>query len=70
MITSIYYRFPGFSRLVNPEIMFFGLCFFREKLHVGVIRDTERRQRRKAENIYILEKQKDLTKKYKENEAS
>lgn len=47
--------------------MFF--FFFREKLHVGVVRDTERRQRRKAENIYILEKQKDITKIYKENEA-
>ena len=34
----------------------------REKLHEGVIRDIERQQRRKAENILILSKQADLTK--------
>nr|XP_045599084.1 protein PET117 homolog, mitochondrial-like [Procambarus clarkii] len=34
----------------------------RDKLHEGVIRDVERQQRRKAENIYVLQQQADLTK--------
>ncbi|KAG8276070.1 protein PET117 homolog, mitochondrial [Homalodisca vitripennis] len=42
----------------------------RVKLHEGVVRDVERRQRRKAENIYVLEQQKDLTKKYQALEES
>lgn len=37
----------------------------REKMHEGVIRDVERQQRRKIENLYILEKQNELTKKLK-----
>lgn len=31
-------------------------------MHEGVIKDVERQQRRKIENIYILEKQNELTK--------
>lgn len=38
---------------------------FREKMHEGVIKDVERQQRRKIENLYILEKQNELTKKLK-----
>ncbi|XP_053644815.1 protein PET117 homolog, mitochondrial [Cherax quadricarinatus] len=34
----------------------------RERLHEGVIRDVERQQRRKTENIYLLQQQADLTK--------
>lgn len=34
----------------------------REKLHEGVIRDVERQQRRKIENIYTLQQQAELTK--------
>ncbi|CAH2236125.1 jg15120 [Pararge aegeria aegeria] len=37
----------------------------REKMHEGVIRDKERQQKRKIENLYILEKQNELTKKLK-----
>ncbi|XP_028163706.1 protein PET117 homolog, mitochondrial [Ostrinia furnacalis] len=37
----------------------------REKMHEGVVRDIERQQRRKIENLYILEKQKELTNKLK-----
>ncbi|XP_018568649.1 protein PET117 homolog, mitochondrial [Anoplophora glabripennis] len=37
----------------------------RELLHVGVLKDVERRQRRKAENLYILQKQIDFTKELK-----
>lgn len=42
-----------------------SLLFFRERMHEGVIRDTERQQRRKIENLYILEKQNELTKQLK-----
>lgn len=38
---------------------------FREALHKGVLRDIESRQKRKAENIYLLQKQIDLTKELK-----
>ncbi|XP_076067232.1 protein PET117 homolog, mitochondrial [Oratosquilla oratoria] len=34
----------------------------RENLHEGVIKDVERQQRRKMENLYTLQKQADLTK--------
>ncbi|KAL0840315.1 hypothetical protein ABMA28_015584 [Loxostege sticticalis] len=37
----------------------------REKMHEGVIKDIERQQRRKIENLYMLEKQKELTKQLK-----
>lgn len=33
----------------------------REKLHEGVIRDVQRQQQRKRENLYLLQKQIDLT---------
>ncbi|XP_051164676.1 protein PET117 homolog, mitochondrial [Leptopilina boulardi] len=33
----------------------------QEQLHVGVIRDQENQERRKRENIYLLEKQASLT---------
>lgn len=39
--------------------------FDREKMHEGVIRDVERQQRRKIENVYLLEKQNELTKQLK-----
>jgi len=34
----------------------------RDKLHEGVIKDVERQQRRKIENLFNLQKQGDLTK--------
>ncbi|KPJ11443.1 hypothetical protein RR48_15082 [Papilio machaon] len=37
----------------------------REKMHEGVIRDTERQQRRKIENLYLLQQQNELTKQLK-----
>ncbi|GJQ87324.1 hypothetical protein Trydic_g17372 [Trypoxylus dichotomus] len=37
----------------------------REKLHDGVLRDVERQQRRKAENLYVLQQQIDFTKELK-----
>ncbi|CAG4937862.1 protein PET117 homolog, mitochondrial [Colias croceus] len=42
----------------------------REKMHEGVLRDTERQQRRKIENVYILEKQNELTKQLKRDLGS
>ena len=49
----------------NP---FFYISFhfdFRKRLHDGVIRDVERQQRRKIENLYVLQEQIDLTKRLK-----
>ncbi|XP_057328718.1 protein PET117 homolog, mitochondrial [Microplitis mediator] len=40
----------------------------RQQLHLGVVRDIERQERRKAENLYLLEQQKELTKKMKRDE--
>lgn len=40
----------------------------RVKLHEGVILDIERQQKRKAENLYFLQKQIDLTKQLREVE--
>ncbi|XP_045122286.1 protein PET117 homolog, mitochondrial-like [Portunus trituberculatus] len=40
----------------------------REKLHEGVIRDVERQQRRKAENVYVLQRQSDLTKQLRQEQ--
>ncbi|KOB63360.1 Uncharacterized protein OBRU01_25407 [Operophtera brumata] len=37
----------------------------REKMHEGVLRDIERQKQRKIENIYVLEKQNELTKQLK-----
>lgn len=42
--------------------------FYREQLHQGVLNDIERRQRRKAENLYNLQKQIDLTKELKKSQ--
>lgn len=41
---------------------------FREKLHEGVIRDVERQQRRKAENLYNLQQQIEFTRELKKSE--
>ncbi|KAK4317078.1 hypothetical protein Pmani_011828 [Petrolisthes manimaculis] len=40
----------------------------REKLHEGVIMDVERQQRRKAENLYVLQQQSDLTKQLRQQQ--
>ncbi|XP_045474255.1 protein PET117 homolog, mitochondrial [Harmonia axyridis] len=40
----------------------------RDKMYEGVIRDNERRQR-KAENLYILQKQQELTEQLKKEES-
>nr|CAD7419255.1 unnamed protein product [Timema poppensis] len=42
----------------------------REKLHEGVLRDVERQQRRKKENLYILQQQIDLTRRLNEETSS
>lgn len=44
------------------------LGFNRERLHDGVIKDIERQQRKKIENIFILQQQAELTKQLKEIE--
>ncbi|ENN75498.1 uncharacterized protein LOC109539573 isoform X3 [Dendroctonus ponderosae] len=41
----------------------------RDQLHQGVLNDIERRQRRKAENLYNLQKQLDLAKDLRVSES-
>ena len=41
----------------------------REKLHRGIVRDQERQQAAKTENLYRLQQQQELTKIYREREA-
>ncbi|EFA09804.1 cytochrome c oxidase assembly factor-like [Tribolium castaneum] len=40
----------------------------RQQLHQGVLTDMERRQRRKQENLYVLQKQIDLAKEIRKSE--
>lgn len=40
----------------------------RDRLHDGVIRDVQRQQRRKMENMYLLQQQIELTKQLKKSE--
>ncbi|RZC42497.1 cytochrome c oxidase assembly factor-like [Asbolus verrucosus] len=51
-----------------------NVCFtsanFRQQLHQGVLTDIERRQRRKQENLYQLQKQIDLTKEIQKSEKN
>ncbi|EFN83763.1 protein PET117 homolog, mitochondrial-like [Harpegnathos saltator] len=41
----------------------------RQQLHLGVVRDIERQERRKAENVYILQQQIELTKELRKERA-
>jgi hypothetical protein len=41
---------------------------FRKRLHDGVIRDIQRQQRRKTENLYLLQQQIELTKQLRKSE--
>lgn len=41
---------------------------FRDKLHEGVLRDVQRQEMRKRENLYNLQRQIDLTKELKRRE--
>ncbi|XP_042214119.1 protein PET117 homolog, mitochondrial-like [Homarus americanus] len=42
----------------------------RARLHEGVIKDVERQQRRKAENLYVLQQQADLTKQLRKEQQA
>ncbi|CAH0556102.1 unnamed protein product [Brassicogethes aeneus] len=42
----------------------------RQQMHEGVIKDVERRQKRKAENVYNLQKQIELTKEIRNKQDS
>jgi hypothetical protein len=44
------------------------LFLFRDRLHDGVIRDVESQQRRKTQNLYLLQQQIDLTKQLRKSE--
>ncbi|XP_043284820.1 protein PET117 homolog, mitochondrial [Venturia canescens] len=62
--------FLGTSCLVTISIIGYvhwKQNYDREQLHIGVIRDIERQQRRKAENLFRLGQQIDITKEYQRN---
>ncbi|XP_069671456.1 protein PET117 homolog, mitochondrial isoform X2 [Periplaneta americana] len=40
----------------------------RQRLHDGVIRDVERQQKRRTENLYLLQQQIDLAKQLRKRE--
>lgn len=42
----------------------------RNRLHAGIFRDIERQQEKRFENLYILEQQRELTKKLREREQN
>lgn len=41
---------------------------FRDKLHAGIAKDVQRQEERRFENMYVLEQQRELTKKLREQE--
>lgn len=41
----------------------------KDRMHEGVLKDVERQRRRKAENLYLLQQQIDLTKQMKKDQA-
>ncbi|XP_033608893.1 uncharacterized protein LOC117282614 [Cryptotermes secundus] len=51
----------------SPKVNFL-LTHDRDRLHDGVIRDVERQQRRKTENIYLLQQQLELTRQLRKSE--
>lgn len=50
--------------------MYLKYSYSRDKLHEGVIRDVERQQRQKRENMYNLQQQIELTKQFKKTQLS
>ncbi|XP_020281142.1 uncharacterized protein LOC109853419 [Pseudomyrmex gracilis] len=55
----------GFCCVTSVGIIFYvhyKQAYDRKQLHLGVIHDIERRERRKAENVYVLQQQAELTK--------
>lgn len=43
------------------NFIYFG-NFFRQQLHLGVLRDIEQQERRKIQNVFYLQQQRELTK--------
>ena len=53
---------------MTPSILMYFIDCYRNKLHSGVYRDIARQEERRFENMYILEQQRELTKKLRESE--
>ncbi|KAI9551897.1 hypothetical protein GHT06_022233 [Daphnia sinensis] len=61
--------------LASSIVLSTGIVFYvhhkqnldRTNLHEGVLRDIERQKRRRAENLYMLQQQIDLSKELKKN---
>jgi hypothetical protein len=59
------YKALTFIKHTGSNVILFS---FRDRLHDGVIRDVERQQRRKTENLYLLQQQIELTKQLRKSE--
>lgn len=62
------FSFWGYVYSLENRYIIFSLIF-REQLRLGVVRDKENQERRKRENIYILNKQQTLTEELRKAEA-
>lgn len=60
-LKSIPSLYPFTNQYINIKSSFIR-TIYRSRLHEGVIRDVERQQRRKMENIVVMQQQIDLTK--------
>ncbi|XP_048514113.1 uncharacterized protein LOC105690652 isoform X1 [Athalia rosae] len=58
----------GIIGTVHYQQYYDRLGFCREQLHLGVVRDVERQERIKRENLFALTRQKDLTKELQREE--
>ncbi|XP_012284595.1 protein PET117 homolog, mitochondrial [Orussus abietinus] len=47
--------------LITVYYVHYKQSYDRDQIHVGVIRDIERQERRKAENVRLLQEQAGLT---------
>lgn len=72
IISYVHYKQYSDRYTTNIQILTLlnKIVVFRDKLHQGVLNDIERRQRRKAENVYNLQKQSDLAKDLRKAESS
>lgn len=50
------------NKLHNAYYFIRFYMHFRQQIHLGVLRDLEIRELRKAENVYILQQQRELAK--------
>lgn len=59
-----------FHQIICYRFINLNHFYYRDKLHAGIIRDAERQAQRRFENLYILEKQRELTEKLEKEEQN